>query len=61
MRQEGNMAKTKTAAEPVRVAAKGLPMVRIDELKPYVGEGCGREGCGGEGCGTCLVRHMFGS
>ena len=29
------MAKTKTAAEPVRVAAKGLPMVRIDELKPY--------------------------
>lgn len=29
------MAKTKTAGEPVRVAAKGLPMVRIDELKPY--------------------------
>lgn len=29
------MAKTKKAAEPVRVAAKGLPMVRIDELKPY--------------------------
>ena len=29
------MAKTKTAEEPVRVAAKGLPMVRIDELKPY--------------------------
>lgn len=29
------MAKTKTAKEPVRVAAKGLPMVRIDELKPY--------------------------
>ena len=29
------MAKTKTAEEPVRVAAKELPMVRIDELKPY--------------------------
>lgn len=29
------MAKKKTAVEPVRVAVKGLPTVRIDELKPY--------------------------
>ena len=29
------MAKKKTAAEPVRVAVKGLPTVRIDELRPY--------------------------
>ena len=29
------MAKTKTAEEPVRVAVKGLPTVRIDELRPY--------------------------
>lgn len=29
------MARKKTAAEPVRVAVKGLPTVRIDELRPY--------------------------
>ena len=33
-RMEKNMTKKKTA-EPVRVAVKGLPTVRIDELRPY--------------------------
>lgn len=34
------MGKKRTAGQtPVRVAVKGLPTVRIDELKPYENNG----------------------